>query len=75
MLLDWPTVIPELAPKEPRFVEIIEIMVWPGIPFSIYVLYAKRDSYRVQRLTRIWLGIFTCIELEGGGGYTVYLRC
>ena len=33
MLLDWPTVFPELAPKGPRFVEIIEVMVWPDIPF------------------------------------------
>ena len=27
ILLDRPTVIPELAPKGPRFVEVIEIMV------------------------------------------------
>ena len=34
MLHDKPNLITDLAPKGPRFVEIIEIMVQPDIPFS-----------------------------------------
>ena len=32
MLNDIPNVMTELAPKRPRFVEVIEIMDWPDIP-------------------------------------------
>ena len=36
MLNDTPNVMTELAPKGPRFVEIIEIMDRPDIPFIKY---------------------------------------
>ena len=53
MLLDWPTVIPELAPKGPRFVEIIEIMFLPDIPFKIYhivvCLYRSRQQTLLEK--------------------------
>ena len=37
MLNDTPNVMTELAPKGPRFVEIIEIMDQPDIPFIIHL--------------------------------------
>ena len=33
MLNDTTDVMTELAPKRPKFVEIIEMMHWPNIPF------------------------------------------
>ena len=38
MLNDIPNVMTELAPKGPRFVEIIEIMDRPDIPFAISII-------------------------------------
>ena len=37
MLNDTSNVMTELAPKGPRFVEIIEIMDRPDIPFSVVI--------------------------------------
>ena len=57
MLLDWPTVIPELAPKRPRSVEIIEIMVWPDILFSLNQAGVNPLFY-VPKGTQNWRLVF-----------------
>ena len=45
-LNDTSNVMTELAPKGPRFVEIIEIMDRPDIPFPYFSLEAKKTYKR-----------------------------
>ena len=45
MLNDVPIVMTELAPKGPRFVEIIEMMDWPDIPFWDPNLHERTDQF------------------------------